>query len=79
MFQGNIKMIKIIHGHGTGAMKTAVRTWCKDQEGRFQSVIYGEDYELMHKESSEMRADAGLPYDPDHGRRNRAVTYLWLW
>jgi len=25
-----------------------------------------------------MRADCGLPYDPDFGKRNRAVTYIWF-
>ncbi len=79
MFQGNAKMIKIVHGHGSGAMKTAVRTWCDEQTGRFQAVIYGEDYDLFHRETSEMRTDAGHPYDSDLGRKNRAVTYLWLW
>ncbi|MBC8216605.1 MAG: Smr/MutS family protein [Candidatus Marinimicrobia bacterium] len=78
-YQGNVRMIKIVHGHGTGALRTAVRTWCKDQEGRFQAVIYGEDYDAFHRDTAEMRTDSGHPNDSDLGRKNRAVTYLWLW
>lgn len=78
-YSGNIKAIKVIHGHGTGTLRKAVRQWCEDQHGRFQAVIPGEDYDLFHPESVAMRQECNLPHDPDFGRRNRAVTYLWLW
>ena len=47
IFYGNTRALKIIHGHGSGALKKAVREWCISQEGRFQAVIYGEDYDLF--------------------------------
>ena len=46
---GNFRAIKVIHGHGTGALKKEVREWCNYNEGRFQSIIYGEDYDLFDK------------------------------
>ena len=78
-FDGRIRAIKIITGHGSGALRNAVRSWCKDQEGRFQAVIHGEDYSLFNKYAADMRADCDLKHDPDYGRGNRAVTYIWLW
>ena len=65
IFCGDVKAIKIIHGHGTGALKKGVREWCNYQEGRFQGVIYGEDYLLFYPIASFMRADCGSPSDPD--------------
>jgi len=78
IFQGDTRAIKIIHGHGTGALKTAVREWCIEQKGRFNAVIFGENYNMFDKESMEMRSDCGLPNDKDFGRRNSAITYIWL-
>ena len=78
-FEGNARCIKIIHGHGRGKLREAVRAWCCEQEGRFRAVVFGEDYDIFHKETSEMRSDCGNPNDLDLGRKNRAVTYLWLW
>ena len=44
IFSGDVKVIKIIHGHGTGALKKGVREWSSYQKGRYQGGIYGEDY-----------------------------------
>ena len=78
IFQGDARAIKIIHGHGTGALKNAVRDWCKDQQGRFKAIIFGENYDMFDKESVDMRSDCELPDDKDFGRRNSAITYIWL-
>ena len=56
----------------------AVREWCKDQQGRFKSIIFGENYDMFDKESMDMRSDCELPDDKDFGRRNSAITYIWL-
>lgn len=79
LFSGNVQAVKIIHGHGSGALRDAVRQWCQDQDGRFQAVIHGEDYDLFHPETAAMRAACGHPYDADLGRHNRAVTYIHFW
>lgn len=79
VFEGKIRAIKIIHGHGTGALRMAMRRWCEEQEGRFQKVIYGEDYDYFNRDAMDMRRDCGLPVDFDLGRKNRAITYIWFW
>ncbi len=78
-FEGRIRAIKIITGHGSGKLRDAVREWCKEQEGRFQAVIHGEDYTMFNKDAADMRTDCDLRSDVDFGRENRAVTYIWLW
>ena len=55
-----------------------MRDWCKDQDGRFKDVIYGENYDMFNKAAVDMRSDCGQPYDIDFGRKNAAVTYIWL-
>ncbi|MDC0645804.1 Smr/MutS family protein [bacterium] len=78
-FEGRIRVIKIITGHGSGKLRDAVREWCKEQEGRFQAVIHGEDYSMFNKDAADMRADCELRHDVDFGRGNRAIIYIWLW
>jgi hypothetical protein len=78
LFSGNIQAMKIIHGHGSGRLRRAVRNWCIGQTGRFKAIITGEDYDMFHPESAAMRAECGLPYDNDYGKRNSAVTYIWF-
>ena len=78
-YEGNIRAVKVITGHGTGTLRKQIRQWCADQEGRFQAVIYGEDYYMFNKDDSDMRAECSLYKDSDFGRNNRAVTYIWLW
>ncbi len=78
IFKGQIRAIKIIHGHGKGALRNAVREWCDYQHGRFLAVIHGEDYDLFHRDSADMRAACNHPRDYDLGKKNRAVTYIWL-
>ena len=78
IYSGNVQAIKIIHGHGSGRLRRAVREWCHEQAGRFKAIITGEDYDMFHPDSVAMRADCGLPYDNDFGKRNSAVTYIWI-
>jgi len=79
MCSNKIRSIKIIHGHGSGILRKAVRRWCQEQKGRFRDVILGEEHDLFHRKSIAMRQESGLPDDRDFFRRNRAVTYLWLY
>ena len=78
MFHDKVRSIKIVHGHGSGTLRNAVRQWCQEQSGRFREVIPGEEYDLFHQNSVAMRQECGFPIDRDLGQKNRAVTYLWL-
>ena len=75
-FEGKVRAIKVITGHGSGVLRSSVREWCDNQRGRFQAVIHGEDYTMFNREASDMRMDCGLKKDPDFGRNNSAVTYI---
>ena len=79
LYEGETRVIKIITGHGSGRLRSYVREWCKEQEGRFQAVIFGEDYHMFNKYASDMRADGNIKNDLDFGRGNSAITYIWLW
>jgi len=78
-FEGKIRAVKVITGHGTGKLRQSVREWCREQEGRFRGVIYGEDYHMFNTVSSDMRAACFIKNDFDFGKKNRGVTYIWLW
>ena len=78
-FEGNIRVIKVITGHGSGKLRGSVRSWFDSQEGRFQAVINGEDYNVFNKVAADMRADINIREDMDFGRNNTGVTYIWLW
>ena len=77
-FENKTKAIKVITGHGSGKLRQIVREWCNDQEGRFKEVIYGEDYDMFNKKAVNMRSECNQPHDLDFGRKNSAVTYIWL-
>ena len=79
LYEGETRVIKVITGHGSGRLRSYVREWCKEQEGRFQAVIFGEDYHMFNKDASDMRADGNIRNDPDFGGKNSATTYIWLW
>ena len=78
-YEGNIKVVKIITGHGSGALRSSVRKWLQDQEGRFQGVIYGEDYNMFNTLASDMRSECFVREDHDFGKNNSAITLVWLW
>ena len=79
LYEGNFRAIKIITGHGTGRLRDSVREWCSEQDGRFQAVIFGEEYDMFNSVAVDMREDCNLKNDSEFGRKNSAVTYVWLW
>lgn len=79
LYEGNAKVVKVITGHGSGKLRSSIREWCVEQEGRFQAVVFGEDYHMFNKIAVDMRENGGIKQDSDFGRKNSAVTYIWLW
>ena len=77
--ENKIKIIKVITGHGSGELKTKVRQWCNEQQGRFRGVVYGENYSIFNKETNKMREACDNFDDNDLGKGNSAITYIWLW
>ena len=78
-YEGEIRVIKVITGHGSGRLRSSIREWCVEQEGRFQAVVFGEDYHMFNKTAVDMRTDGEIKQDSDFGRKNSAITYIWLW
>tara|TARA_B100001250_G_scaffold293421_1_gene255062 strand:- start:680 stop:1015 length:336 start_codon:yes stop_codon:yes gene_type:complete len=78
VYENKERAIKVITGHGSGSLRKAIRSWCKNQEGRFKGVIYGEDYNMFNKDAVNMRSDCDQPHDIDFGKNNSAITYIWL-
>ena len=77
--EGRIKAIKIITGHGSGALRSSVRKWLKEEKGRFQAVINGEDYDMFNTIATDMRSECLIKDDYDFGRSNSGITFVWLW
>ena len=70
--------VKIIHGLGSGSIAEKVRSWAKEQEGRFRAVIPGEDYNAFNKDAVSMRSELFNKSDKDFNNRNPGVTIFWL-
>ena len=77
--EGKIKAVKIITGNGSGALRNFVRKWLKEEEGRFQAVINGEDYDMFNTVATDMRSECSIKEDHDFGRSNSGITLVWLW
>ena len=70
--------VKIIHGLGSGSVVEKVRSWAKEQEGRFKAVIPGENYNAFNKDAVDMRSEHSNKQDRDFNNRNSVVTIFWL-
>ena len=70
--------VKIIHGLGSGSIVEKVRSWAKEQEGRFKAVIPGENYNAFNKDAVDMRSELSNKQDRDFNTRNSGVTIFWL-
>ena len=70
--------VKIIHGLGSGSIVEKVRSWAKEQEGRFKAVIPGENYSAFNKDAVDMRSELSNKQDRDFNNRNSGVTIFWL-
>ena len=70
--------VKIIHGLGSGSIIEKVRSWAKEQEGRFKAVIPGENYNAFNKDAVNMRSELSNKQDRDFNNRNSGVTIFWL-
>ena len=70
--------VKIIHGLGSGSVADSVRSWAREQEGRFRAVIPGEDYNTFNKDAVNMRSELSNKRDRDFNNRNSGVTIFWL-
>ena len=77
-FRGQEKTMPVRQMAETLADQNLNPPFDKDQDGRFKDVIYGEDYDMFNKAAVDMRSDCDQPYDIDFGRKNAAVTYIWL-
>ena len=78
-FEGNIKVLKVVTGHGSGVLRKSVRKWLEEQDGRFQAVINGEDYNMFNTVAADMRSECCIGNDQDFGKNNSAITFVWLW
>ena len=65
-------------GLGSGSIVEKVRSWAKEQEGRFKAVIPGENYNAFNKDAVDMRSELSNKQDRDFNNRNSGVTIFWL-
>ena len=79
VYENRVRAIKVITGHGSGRLRKILRQWCDEQKGRFKGIIHGEDYDMFNKKAVDMRSECHQPVDNDFGKKNSAITYIWLW
>ena len=46
-----IVAVKIIYGHGSGALKRAVRDFLLEERGRFRTIVFGENYTMFSEDA----------------------------
>ena len=55
----NVRVLKIIHGHGSsrsgGSLKNLVLDWAHTNRNRIRAVIEGDHYHVFDKKTQEMR------------------------
>ncbi len=77
-----LRIVKIIHGYGSGgkggATRELVRNWAFRHRGRFRGILYGEDYSLHDLATQELRREVGQYHDTDLTMPNPGVTIIWV-
>lgn len=80
-----VSVLKIIHGYGSGGRGGVLRTGLRrvfaeyQRDGDILGYASGEDFSIFHPVSLEMITLAPeLSNDPDLGRSNPGVSFLWI-
>jgi hypothetical protein len=78
----SLRVLKIIHGHGStgkgGSTKTVVRNWLFRHRSKLRAIIDGENYSMFDAEVQEMRTQVGQFNDDDLGNANPGITVVWV-
>ena len=74
--------IKIIHGHGSGALKRAVRGFLLEERGRLRTVVFGENYTMFSEDAVQIynaikESNPGFQ-DRDFQNGNSGMTIILL-
>jgi hypothetical protein len=81
-FSQQWRVLKVIHGHGTNEqpalLKQVVYNWAYRNRMRLLAVLPGEEYNILHATTQEMRKQCGQDIDPDLGKSNSGITLLWI-
>tara|TARA_X000000368_G_scaffold418257_1_gene417260 strand:- start:8873 stop:9214 length:342 start_codon:yes stop_codon:yes gene_type:complete len=77
-----IVAVKIIHGHGSGALKRAVRSFLLKERGRFRAIVFGENYTAFNKDAVQIynaikESNPGFQ-DRDFRNGNSGMTIILL-
>jgi hypothetical protein len=83
--QGNVAVLKVIHGYGStgagGDIRIAVQRRLHElaEAGQIRDCIFGEDWSKTDEATWRLlQAQAHLKSDPDLGRRNQGITVVLL-
>ncbi len=78
----SLRLLKIIHGHGSSgrgsATREVVRGWAFRHRQKFRAAIEGEEYSRFHPDVQEIRKVIGEFPDPDLEAQNRGILVLWV-
>lgn len=78
----NVRVLRIIHGHGSsrrrGSLRNFVLDWAYTNRKRIRAVIEGDHYHVFDQKTQEMRKEWGQSADADLGAFNHGMTILWI-
>lgn len=81
LLSGRVRIVRIIHGYGSGGkggtLRTTARNWAFRRKGKVAAVIPGESYSPLDPLIAPVLREAGIPLDAV-GPADQGVTLLVL-
>ncbi len=76
------RVLKIIHGHGSGGqggtLKTVVQNWAFKNKSRIKLIIEGINLSPFNPDVQRLCSECNLQPSKDVGESNKGITLIWV-